>query len=109
MAPGWRVLAEGFWWRAVPSVPAHDRGQEKVGVSLPTCRWGLGGSSASDEVIFVLTNPLGSQPSAAPACADRLVGLSLCSSPQMLHALSISRELISLLHFFSFPPSSVEE
>ena len=102
-APGWRVLAEGFWWHthAVPSVPAHGRGQEKVGVSFPTCRWGLGGSSASDEVIFFLTNPLGSQPSAAPACANGLVGLSLCSSPQMLHAISISRELISLLHFFS--------
>ncbi|CAI9159349.1 unnamed protein product [Rangifer tarandus platyrhynchus] len=105
------VLAEGFLWHtcAMPSVPDHARGQEKVGISLLTCRWGLGAPSASGKVMFVLTYPLGRQPSGSPACADGVVGLNLGSSPQMFHALSISRELMSCLHFFSLPPSSVEE
>lgn len=101
------VLAEGFWWHtcAVPSVPDHARGQEKVGISLLTCCWGLGAPSASGKVLSVLTYPLGRQPSGSPACADGVVGLNLGSSPQMFHALSISRELMSCLPFFSLPPS----
>lgn len=49
MAPVVCVLAEGFWWHtcAVPRVPDRARGGEKVGISLPTCCWGLGVPSAS--------------------------------------------------------------
>lgn len=54
-------------------------------------------------VMFALTYPLGRQQSGSPACADGVVGLSLGSSPQMFHAPSISRELISCLPFFLSP------
>ena len=74
------VLAEGFWWHTCAGlrVPDCGRGQEKVGVSLPTCRWGLGGllplmkSSLSSRILW------GSPPSAAPACVMGLWG-SACA------------------------------